>query len=104
MLPCKQVVIPTKRAIMISYDESLTDRNDSLESTEWNPWNEDLPTVYGVEDDIVLMNSLMKPKRICLLGSDGKQYHFLCKREDSGDMRKDSRLMEYVDTWLRYAF
>ncbi|GJQ14433.1 hypothetical protein GpartN1_g6224.t1 [Galdieria partita] len=97
MLPCKQVVIPTKKAIMISYDESLTDRNGSLDSAPaWNPWNEELPTIYGVEDDIILMNSLMKPKRICLVGSDGKQYYFLCKREDSGDMRKDSRLMEFA--------
>ncbi|GJD09762.1 Serine/threonine-protein kinase ATR [Galdieria sulphuraria] len=96
MLPCNQVVIPTKKAIMISYDESLTDRNESSESAAWSPWNEELPTVYGVEDDIILMNSLMKPKRICLVGSDGNQYYFLCKKEDSGDMRKDSRLMEFA--------
>jgi serine/threonine-protein kinase ATR len=51
-----------------------------------------LVTVAGVEDDIAVMSSLQKPKRIVLIGSDGKSYPFLAKPKD--DLRKDSRMME----------
>jgi serine/threonine-protein kinase ATR len=47
------------------------------------------------EDKLQILNSLMKPSRLTLRGSDGRAYDFLCKREDKGDMRKDSRLMEF---------
>lgn len=40
------------------------------------------------------MASAAKPKKIDVIGSDGLQYSFLVKRENRGDMRKDSRLME----------
>jgi serine/threonine-protein kinase ATR len=39
------------------------------------------------------MNSLQKPRRIGVIGSDGKVYHFLCKPND--DLRKDSRVLEF---------
>lgn len=39
------------------------------------------------------MASLQKPRRICIRGSDGKDYPFLCKPKD--DLRKDARLMEF---------
>uniref|UniRef100_A0A7S1T8L2 Serine/threonine-protein kinase ATR n=1 Tax=Compsopogon caeruleus TaxID=31354 RepID=A0A7S1T8L2_9RHOD len=52
--------------------------------------------IEGIDDEVLLMSSLMKPKKITLVGSDGKPYGFLCKREDSGDMRKDARLMEFA--------
>eukprot|EP00871_Galdieria_phlegrea_P003003 jgi/Galph1/3703/GphlegSOOS_G2332.1 len=97
LLPCTHVLIPSKRAMMMS-DAELFRKNlpnsKYVESIEFS--NVELPSIEGVEEEIILMNSLMKPKRISLLGSDGKHYAFLCKREDSGDMRKDSRLMEFA--------
>ncbi|OLL26575.1 Protein kinase rad3 [Neolecta irregularis DAH-3] len=39
------------------------------------------------------MNSLQKPRKITILGSDGSEYPFLCKPKD--DLRKDARLMEF---------
>jgi serine/threonine-protein kinase ATR len=39
------------------------------------------------------MNSLQKPKKITIMGTDGKDYIFLCKPKD--DLRKDARLMEF---------
>lgn len=41
------------------------------------------------------MNSKEKPKRIRVQGSDGRDYYFLCKREQHGDLRKDARMMEF---------
>ena len=39
------------------------------------------------------MPSLQKPRKIVIMGSDGKRYAFLCKPKD--DLRKDARLMEF---------
>jgi phosphatidylinositol kinase/protein kinase (PI-3 family) len=39
------------------------------------------------------MRSLQRPKRISIVGSDGKTYRFLVKAVD--DMRKDARVMEF---------
>jgi len=36
-----------------------------------------------------------KPKKITFLGEDGREYPFLCKCERRGDLRKDSRMMEF---------
>jgi serine/threonine-protein kinase ATR len=36
---------------------------------------------------------LQRPKKVTIIGNDGKSYIFLCKPED--DLRKDSRLMEF---------
>ena len=48
------------------------------------------PTAFG--DYIYVFSSLARPKKVSLLGSDGRQYHFVCKPKD--DLRKDSRVME----------
>ncbi|KAI8321166.1 hypothetical protein GQ54DRAFT_262327 [Martensiomyces pterosporus] len=39
------------------------------------------------------MRSLQRPKKIVIIGSDGRSYRFLCKPKD--DLRKDARLMEF---------
>lgn len=39
------------------------------------------------------MRSLQQPKKITMIGSDGQEYRFLCKKND--DLRKDARMMEF---------
>ena len=56
----------------------------------------DLPRIVSFDDNIEVLKSKEKPKKISVRGSDGKLYTFLCKREDKGDMRKNSRLMEFA--------
>jgi serine/threonine-protein kinase ATR len=51
------------------------------------------PPCAGFHDEIDVMPSLVKPKKITIEGSDGKAYPFLCKPSD--DLRKDARLMEF---------
>ena len=55
---------------------------------------ENNPGIAYMEDDIYIFSSLQRPKRINLKGTDGKQYHFLCKKDD--DLRKDMRMMEFA--------
>jgi serine/threonine-protein kinase ATR len=52
--------------------------------------------IRRVESDAMVMKSKEKPKRIALVGEDGKTYYFLCKQENErkGDLRKDARMME----------
>jgi len=54
--------------------------------------NDNLVTIAGIRDEIHIMTSLMKPKKIVFIGSDGKDYPFLAKPKD--DLRKDNRMME----------
>ncbi len=47
----------------------------------------------GVENAIVIMRSLVAPKKVTFLGSDGLKYAFLCKPKD--DLRRDCRLIDF---------
>ncbi|QSS66872.1 phosphatidyl inositol 3-kinase [Histoplasma capsulatum] len=50
-------------------------------------------TIETVLDDALVLNSLQKPRKISIRGSDGNIYSLLCKPKD--DLRKDQRLMEF---------
>lgn len=43
-----------------------------------------------------VMMSKEKPKKIGLIGTDGKVYFFLLKMDTHGDLRKEGRFMEYA--------
>lgn len=57
-------------------------------------------TVFLRTFQILLLQSLQKPRRITVRGSDGKKYSFLLKAED--DLRKDCRLMEFMGLINRF--
>ena len=48
--------------------------------------------ISGFRNDIRVMESIRKPRRICILGSDEKEYSFLLKGGE--DLRQDARLMK----------
>jgi serine/threonine-protein kinase ATR len=54
---------------------------------------QELPTIQSVSNNVSVMPSLQRPRKICFNGSDGKEYWFLCKPKD--DLRKDCRMMEF---------
>jgi len=49
----------------------------------------------GFQDNVEILSSMIRPKKLTVIGSDGKLYPFLCKPKD--DLRKDGRLMEFND-------
>jgi len=49
--------------------------------------------MVAFEDDVEVMNSMQKPRKITVRGTDGVRYPFLVKPKD--DLRKDARLMEF---------
>lgn len=52
----------------------------------------DLPSIADFKSDVRVMASLAKPRKLDIVGTDGKLYSFLCKPKD--DLRKDCRVME----------
>lgn len=62
-----------------------------------NPYPLELVYITCFEDNVLVMNSLQKPKKVTIRGTDGKLYPFLCKAKD--DLRIDYRIMEFFQ-WL----
>lgn len=81
-------IIPTLR--------TLTVQLPSAAGVEHRPFASEPTRIADIENNALVMSSLMRPRRISLIGSDGHQYRFLAKKETAGDMRKDSRLVEFL--------
>lgn len=77
------VIIPVTPALIASITNS---------STPQNVFPADLPTIHAFGEKVELLQSLVRPKKISMLGSDGRAYVFLCKPKD--DLRRDYRMME----------
>ncbi|KAF2813925.1 protein kinase rad3 [Mytilinidion resinicola] len=58
-----------------------------------NPFPHDAITIASFQDDVLVLSSLQRPRKLTVRGSDGRQYGLLCKPKD--DLRKDQRLMEF---------
>ncbi|ORZ11293.1 hypothetical protein BCR41DRAFT_110660 [Lobosporangium transversale] len=52
-----------------------------------------LPKINRFLDEVEVMSSLQRPRKITIVGSDGVRYTFLCKPKD--DLRKDAKVMEF---------
>ncbi|EPQ30215.1 uncharacterized protein PFL1_02331 [Pseudozyma flocculosa PF-1] len=82
-----ELLLPLQSSMTISLP------SNNVVTAEHRPFAPNLPMIAGFEDRIEVMNSLQKPRKMIILGSDGRQYPFLCKPKD--DLRKDARLMEF---------
>lgn len=56
-------------------------------------FSRDVVTIDCFLDDVLVLSSLAKPRRLTARGSDGKSYMLLVKPKD--DLRTDQRLMEF---------
>lgn len=69
--------------------------NPDFKSSQHNPFPNHYVHIVGIEDEVAILTSLQKPRKITLRGSDGKRYVQMLKAKD--DLRKDFRLMEFND-------
>lgn len=83
------LVVPVEATLTASAPSSAT--SESIRKHK--AFTQDKITIQSFLDDVLVLNSLQRPKKITLRGSDGKQYGLLCKPKD--DLRKDQRLMEF---------
>ncbi|KAK6543275.1 serine/threonine-protein kinase M1 [Orbilia ellipsospora] len=82
------LVIPVQSALTVSFPaDGLTSKVDH------NPFSRNQATISKFEDEADVMTSLQKPRKITIIGSDGRRYPLMCKPKD--DLRKDARLMEF---------
>jgi serine/threonine-protein kinase ATR len=94
--PFMKAVFPTR--MMMPLQDALTGALPSASASHTelrthNPFPVEPVTISGLEDAVVIMSSLQKPKKLVFLGSDGSKHPFLCKPHD--DLRKDARLMDF---------
>ncbi|KAF8897901.1 hypothetical protein BD779DRAFT_1608382 [Infundibulicybe gibba] len=82
-------------SLIIPLQESLTANLPPASSSDsiHQPFPMNAPTFDGFSDEIDIMHSLAKPRKITITGSDGQKYMFLGKPKD--DLRKDARLMDF---------
>ncbi|KAI0307055.1 hypothetical protein B0F90DRAFT_1807754 [Multifurca ochricompacta] len=82
--------------LIVPLQESLTATLPPTSSTvnsHHQPFPPNLPTFNSFSDDVEVMKSLAKPRKITIHGSNGQTYAFLGKPKD--DLRKDARLMDF---------
>ncbi|KAJ6018089.1 hypothetical protein N7451_001468 [Penicillium sp. IBT 35674x] len=93
--PCR-LVVPFQAMLI----PSLPASHDADYLKGFRAFPRDPTTIEAVLDEATILNSLQKPRKISIRGSDGKIYNALCKPKD--DLRKDQRLMEFNNMINRF--
>ena len=83
------LVVPVESTLIAS--APAASNSDSIRRHK--AFSQDKITIQSFQDDVLVLNSLQRPRKITVRGSDGKLYGLLCKPKD--DLRKDQRLMEF---------
>jgi serine/threonine-protein kinase ATR len=94
--PCA-VVVPVQKALMAAIPVV-----SGTPLKKHRAFPNDSITIAGFEDEVLVLSSLQRPRKLVIRGSDGQKYPILCKPKD--DLRKDQRLMEFnamIDRALR---
>jgi serine/threonine-protein kinase ATR len=105
LLPIEDLIIPLQNSLIVTlpaqgadlashrpFPPNLVTFQGKLPRSSFSTHGELNPR-SGFHDEIDIMPSLQKPRKITVVGSDGNSYSFLCKPND--DLRKDARLMEF---------
>jgi len=82
------VIVPIQAALTPSFSASAAGLCDSPFGAEHTT------TINSVDDKVGVLTSLQRPKKVNLIGDNGRSYTFLFKPKD--DLRKDARLMEFA--------
>jgi len=81
------ILVPLQSAMTVTLPSGAGRHQDH------NPFPGSLACIVGFEDTVDVLQSLQKPKKITIKGSDGVSYTMMCKPKD--DLRKDCRTMEF---------
>lgn len=84
-----KIILPTTSNMLVSLPSQEVDRQLHKAFPAQPPY------IVKVTDTVHVMQSLVRPKKITFLCSDGKTYSFLCKPKD--DLRRDCRVMDFND-------
>ena len=81
-----EIIVPVTSAMVAVLPRDAT-------QTNYSAFPSSLVTIHDYDEKVVVLSSLQRPRKITIIGNDGKRYDFLCKPKD--DLRKDARLMEF---------
>lgn len=88
LAPCL-LVVPVEKTLIAT----LPTGSSAAAIKGHRPFMQKPITIQGFLDDVLVLNSLQRPRKLTIRGSDGQTYGLLCKPKD--DLRKDQRLMEF---------
>ena len=88
LAPCS-LVVPIEKSLIASLPTAQT----AQAVRGHKPFPPNAVTITAFQDEVSVLSSLQRPRKITLRGSDGELYPLLCKPKD--DLRKDHRLMEF---------
>ncbi|AOA62489.1 PI kinase superfamily member [Komagataella phaffii CBS 7435] len=86
---CNHLVLPIKTNFNIVLPNSGSNTNKSNSSFP----AENTVKCHLFENNVSILSSLQKPRRVSIWGDDGVKYSILCKAND--DLRKDAKMMEF---------
>jgi serine/threonine-protein kinase ATR len=89
LAPC-QLVVPVEKTMTASLPLGMGGQVIRAHK----PFPRNLITIQSFQDDVLVLSSLQRPRKLTIRGSDGELYGLLCKPKD--DLRKDQRLMEFT--------
>lgn len=88
LAPCG-LVVPIETTMVASLP-----RNSEVTPRQYKAaFSGNVITIASFNDDVLILQSLQRPRKLVVRGSDGRSYGLLCKPKD--DLRKDQRLMEF---------
>lgn len=113
VFPALYKLAPMRLIIPLQNSLNVTLPADASRRAEHKPFPERLPIFHSAfrhricfricnsltfspaefDNEVLIMASLQKPRKISVYAEDGSKYGFLCKPKD--DLRKDARLMEF---------
>ncbi|KAK0175715.1 hypothetical protein PV327_009444 [Microctonus hyperodae] len=93
------IMMPTSKFCQLHLPQSVKGIHTTALDRH-NPFITEWISIKGIAEQVVVLASLQRPRRITLIGSDGNQYLFMCKPRD--DLRRDFRLMEFNDIVNKY--
>jgi len=83
--------------LVVPFQQFLTPNIPTVQEATYirnfKAFTNDRVTITSFSDEVLVLNSLQRPRKLTIRGSDGKSYGLLCKPKD--DLRKDQRLMEF---------
>lgn len=84
------IIVPCERFMQPILPSPL-DRHKSVD--QYVPFPQNMAFIQGVDEDVLVLQSLQMPRRLSFKASDGLSYKLLLKPKD--DLRRDFRLMEF---------
>ncbi|THH16411.1 hypothetical protein EW146_g4222 [Bondarzewia mesenterica] len=87
LVPCN-LIIPLQESLIATLPPT-----SSTVDSHYQPFPADPPTFHRFQDEVEVMRSLAKPRKIAILSQHGQIFQFLGKPKD--DLRKDARLMDF---------